>query len=307
MPLFLRQGLFFLFLLSFYAASYHALLNHRADQTNISQHSAGWGGLPPLVLKVLAGEFKGLVADLMVLDIGAQLGTELVRDPQGGFRTVTKEFDWDGIVRLFTNSQALDPAFQQTFVLAQGWLPWEPPGLVAATQEILQTAAKNRPWDWQPLHTIGFNTYYFLNKPGEAGKFFLEAAKTPKAPPFLAILGARLAQKGGETEAAIAVMKSMLADKKDDEPGYADMIDRLQALEGVLVLERAAAHYQQSFGHKPDSLADLVTTGILVDLPKNPYKLSYCMDSKGVIYFDNPQCRSLPAAPRPETAPPSDR
>lgn len=303
MPLFVRQGLFFLLFLGFYAASYNTLLNHRANQAIVSQRSVGWG-LPPLVLKALAGEFQGLVADLMVLDIGAQLGTELVRNPKGGYRTVAKQIDWDGIARLFSNSQTLDPAFQQTFMLAQGWLPWTPPGMVAETQEILKTAARNRPWDWQPDHAMGFNSYYFLSKPGEAGKIFLEAAKTPNAPPFLAILGARLAQKGGETEAAIAVMKSMLAEKKAEEPGCADMIDRLQALQGVLVLERAVQQYEKNFGQQPDTLADLISKGVLVDLPKNPYGLSYCLDAKGAIYFDRPDCRPLspsatPAAPTP--------
>lgn len=296
MPLFLRPGLSLLLLIGFYAASYNALLNHRADHALVSQGSAGWG-LPPLVLKALAGEFKGLAADLMVLEAGAQLGAELVRNPQGGYRTVSKHFDWDGIVRLFVSSQALDPAFQQTFMLAQGWLPWEPPGLLNETLEILKTAARNRPWDWQPSHFTGFNTYYFLNQPGEAGKIFLEAAKTPNAPPFLAILGARLAQKGGETEAAIAVMKSMLGEKKTDEPGYAEMIDRLHALEGVFVLERAAEQYEERLGKKPMSLADLTQAGILAELPKNPYKLAYCMDMSGAIYFDNPNCRASGTAP----------
>lgn len=293
MSLFLRQGIFCLLLLGFYMASYNALLDHRAEYAISGQRSLGWE-FPPYVLKALAGEFKGLVADLIVLEVGAQLGTELVRDPKGGYRTVKKQYDWDGIGRLFASSQALDPSFQQTFVMAQGWLPWEPPGMLNETQQILQTAANNRPWDWQPRHMMGFNMYYFLNKPGEAGKLFLEAAKTPYAPPFLAILGARLAQKGGQTEAAIGVMKSMLADKKTEEPGYADMVERLHALEGVLVLERAAQQYERTTGQKPQELDDLTSSGILAALPENPYNLPYCLDENGGIYFDNPQCRSLP-------------
>lgn len=287
----LRNGFVLFSLLFFYSASYTALLKHRSDNAATSQHSVGWAALPPLVLKALAGEFKGLVADFIVLDIGAQLGAEVVRDPSGGYRAVEKHYDWDSIVLSFVASQALDPSFQQTYILAQGWLPWEPANRLAETLEILKTAAKNRPWDWQPYHSMGFNTYYFLNKPGEAGKIFLEAAKTPNAPPFLAILGARLAQKGGETETAIVIMKSMLADKKPEEPGYADIVDRLHALEGVLTLERASRQYEKRFGSKPTSLEDLTTTGILAGLPKNPYNLPYCIDTTGVIHFDNPNCR----------------
>lgn len=296
MPIFLRDGLIFLVLLCFYALSYQALLSHRAALVDISQRPAAWSSLPPLVLKVLAGEFKGLVADLIILEVGAQLGTDVVRDANGTFRIINKQYDWDSIRHLFSSSQALDPSFQQTYMLAQGWLPWDPPGMLNETREILTTAATNRPWDWQPLHFSGFNSYFFQNKPGEAGQLFLEAAKTPNAPPFLAILGARLAQKGGQTETAIAVMKTMLAEKNSEEPGYVDMFDRLHALEGVLVLERAAQQYEKTSGQKPNELVDLTNSGILADLPVNPYNLPYCLDEKGVIYFDNPQCRSAASA-----------
>lgn len=294
MPLFLRNGLVFFSLVCFYAASYNALLDHKSGRAMGKQGAAGWD-LPPLLLKVLAVEFKGLVADLIVLDIGAQLGTAVVRDPKGGYKTVVKQYDWDSIGRSFVASQSLDPSFQQTYIIAQGWLPWKPAGMLAETQEILKTAAMNRPWDWQPYHSLGFNNYYFMNRPGEAGKFFLEAAKVPNAPPFLTILGARLAQKGGETEAAIVMMKSMLAKKDADEPGYVDMLDRLHALEGVFILEQAVQKYTQIFGNKPGTLDELTQNRVLEKLPENPYNLTYCIDNNGTIFFDNPYCLT----PRP--------
>ena len=286
-----RHGVLFLVLLSLYAASYHALLQYRAGHAVQAQQSSGWN-LPALVLQVLAGEFKGLIADLITLEIGARLGTEVVRNPQGGFRVVQKKYDWKAMHQLFASSQALDPAFAQTYTLAQGWLPWEPANMVAETQDILQIAASNRPWDWRPTHDMGFNEYYFRINPGAAGKYYLQAAKTPNAPPFLAILGARLAQKGGETASAIVIMQSMLASKDKEEPGYGDMVQRLQALEGVLAIEKALQRYAQSFGHAPTALADLTTSGILDALPPNPYNVAYCMDTSGVIYFDKPDCRT---------------
>lgn len=280
-----------LILICFYAASYNALLQQRSNASQTEQRSSGIWNLPPVALLALAGEFKGLMADYLTMEAGAQLGTELVRKPEGGFRVVKKQYDWPSIHRLFVASQALDPSFAQTYIVAQGWLPWDA-GMVAETQDILKIAAKNRPWDWQPYHAMGFNTYYFLNQPGEAGKLFLEAAKTPNAPSFLPIIGARLAQKGGETETAIVIMKSMLADKNPEEPGYTDMVDRLHALEGVLVIEQAANRYEKTLGRKPSSLAELTASGMLAALPPNPYNLDYCMDTAGTIYFDKPDCRN---------------
>jgi hypothetical protein len=283
-----------LILTCFYAASYNALLQQRGDARQAARSSSGIWNLPPMALLAVAGEFKGLMADYLTMEAGAQLGTELVRKPEGGVRIVKKQYDWPGIHRLFVASQTLDPSFAQTYIVAQGWLPWNPADMVTETQEILKIAAKNRPWDWQPYHSMGFNAYYFLNQPGEAGKIFLEAAKTPNAPPFLSILGARLAQKGGETETAIVIMKSMLADKNPEEPGYTDMVDRLHALEGVLVIEQAANRYEKTLGRKPSSLAELTASGQLAALPPNPYNLDYCMDTTGIIYFDKPDCLAVP-------------
>lgn len=282
-------------LIGFYVLSYNALLQQRGESRQTSHSSSGIWDLPTPMLLAVAGEFKGLMADYLTIEVSAQLGAELIRTPEGGHILVKKKYDWPNLYRIFVASQILDPSFAQTYILAQGWLPWEPANMVTETQDFLKIAAKNRPWDWQPSHARGFNAYYFLSQPGEAGKIFLEAAKTPNAPPFLAILGARLAQKGGETETAIAIMRSMLADKNSMEPGYTDMLDRLYALEGVLVIEQAVKRFTKSMGRKPSSLGELTASGMLSSLPPNPYNLEYCMDTAGMIYFDKPNChKSIP-------------
>lgn len=278
-------------IICFYVASYNALLQKYDSTKQRTNSNSGIWNLPSLALLVVAGEFKGIIADYLTLEAGARLGTELIRKPEGGFQVAKKHYDWSTIHSIFVASQVLDPSFAQTFILAHGWLPWEPANMVIETQKILEVAARNRPWDWQPAHAMGFNAYYFLNQPGEAGKIFLEAARIPNAPPFLTILGARLAQKGGETVTAISVLKSMLIGKDPEEPGYNEVADRLHALEGVQVIEQAAERYEKNFGRRPLSLEILVLSGILPAIPPNPYNLSYCMDAEGAVYFDKPDCK----------------
>lgn len=279
-----------LVLVCFYTFSYKTLLqvHNKARQSHHSM--VGIWNLPPVALLAIAGEFKGVVADYLTMEAGAQLGTHLIRKPGGGFQVVKKQYDWPSIHRLFVASQTLDPAFAQTYIVMQGSLPWEPANMIAEAQKFLEITAKNRPWDWQPGRSMAFNAYYFLNQSGEAGKIFLEAAKTPKAPSYLAILGARLAQEGGETETAIVLMKSMLVDKNSEEPGFNDMVDRLHALQGVLVIEQAVKEYGAVWGRNPSSLMELVDSEVLEELPINPYNLSYCIDTAGKVYFDNADC-----------------
>jgi hypothetical protein len=284
-----RHIILFLVLVSLYVGIHNGLRLQRAASLANQQRTASAWTLPAVVLKIISGEFKGIIADLIVLDVGAQLGTEIVRIRGSGYGTVRKDYDWDTIHTLFVNSQALDPRFMHTYMLAEGWLPWDAE-MVDETQDILRTAAASRPWDWQPLHLIGFNAYYFLDRPGEAGKIFLEAAKIPHAPPFLAILGGRLAMKGEETEAAITLMESMLANKSEEDEGYQAMMDRLQALRGVWNIEFASLEFSRMFNRRPKTVGELVESNLLKELPDNPYGDDYCIDAHGGVHFDNINC-----------------
>ncbi len=242
------------------------------------------------ILKLISGEFRGGVADFITLEVGAYLGTEIIQKQSGEYEIVHKKADWDYVERLLRLSMSLDPRFEQTYTVAQGFLPWDA-GRVDVQNELLALAGEKRFWDWRPAHFLGFNTYYFLKDSVRAGQIFLEASKREKAPPFLAILGARLSQQGGATGAAITLLKSMLQDKNESDPGYVDMVDRLHALQGVFILEAGIKQYKEHFGSIPKTPEDLFSSGFLLKLPLNPYNLPFCIDNDGGVYFDMPNCK----------------
>lgn len=282
--------IFCLVLVCSYAFSYHGLQQRIDLQGSDKPISAGIWKLPANALLALAGEFKGMVANYLVIEVGSRLGTDIRRNPAGGYIQVDKERDWKDIHQIFKASQSLDPSFAQTFMVAQGWLPWKPANMFTENQEILEKAAINRPWDWKPIHTMGFNLYYFQNDIGEAGKKYLEAANIPGAPEFLSIVGARLAQKGGQTQTAIYLLQSMLDSREDESPYNTEIVQRLEALQGTLIIEKAINGYKGVNGKSPQSLAELLESGFLKSAPKNPYGLEYCIGNDGVVYFDNPDC-----------------
>ena len=143
----------------------------------------------------------------------------------GEFIEVPSNYKKQTIYEILVASQSLDPSFQQTFMLAQGWLPWDD-GLVEETIAILQTAQENRPWDFFPAQFMSFNHYYFLNDYIQAGEILLNAATKEKAPSYLGILGSRLTLKGGDTKAAIILMQTVMDGKESEEPGYKKLQDR---------------------------------------------------------------------------------
>lgn len=228
--------------------------------------------LPPEVLKALVGEFRGIVADYLLIEAAAFIGAD----------TEATHEDWDAVSLLFRQSMALDPHFKQTYYLVQTVLPWEAKKY-DLTIELLEKSKKHRPWDWIPGFFIGFDYHFFLKDDLTASKYLMEASKVQDAPVLLATLGSRLAQKGGRTGNALVFLKVMY-EKTDDEGTKKLLEERIKALEGVLLLEKGIEQFRASFGRPPDTLGDLVSKGILTELPKNPYEKPYTYEN-GQINF----------------------
>ncbi|WP_028583294.1 tetratricopeptide repeat protein [Desulfogranum mediterraneum] len=269
-----------------------SVIESRRGDFGLSGKEHGIWDLPPMLLSAIAGEFKGMLASYIILDAGSRVGSQVERTVDGSFVTVNQPYNCDTLYRMIQASQHLDPVFQQSYSLSQGWLPWQPCHLVEKNIEILETARKNRPWDLFPVLYLAFNNYFFLNDYKKAGEILLqEAASRKNAPYYLSILGSRLSKKGGDTGAAIAFLQSIISNTDVEEPGYEMLQQRLLALQGVMVLEAAAKEYQKMFSVYPEEVGQLVEKEILSPVPKNPYKLEYCINQQGQVFFDRPDCR----------------
>jgi tetratricopeptide (TPR) repeat protein len=253
----------------------HGLSTHKVQEIRTSvkyQNHISAPLVPNSVLKIIAGEFKGAMADYLLLEIGAFINAGENKS----------DADWDRVSFHFSQCMALDPYFQQTYRMAQAFLPWK--GKVAEANALLEIAREHRPWDWYPGFYIGFNYFNTLKDYDKASEYLITASKIKGAPALLATLGARLAQKTGQTRAALAFLIAMQSNPDYDEEAKQLIALRIEVLEGVLLLEKAIAVYQQRFGHDITSLQDLVTSGILKALPRNEDMGTYTY-SNGKIGF----------------------
>lgn len=243
---------------------------HRTDY--VYRLHAAATPLPTEVLKALAGEFKGMVANYLLLEAASFMGSN--QEP-------TAE-DWDATARLLDQSSSLDPYFKQTYRLSQSALAWEPDQLTSAIT-ILERSRKHLTWDWQPGFFLGFDYYYFLNENLTASQKLMETSKVPGAPIALATLASRLASKSGHTGAAIAFLTAIY--KNTDDAETKKILElRILALRGVETLEAAVVLFQKKFDRLPATLDELVHETILSDLPSNPYKRPYSI-KEGRIDF----------------------
>ena len=108
------------------------------------------------------------------------------------------------------------------------------------------------------------------------------AAKRPGASPLLATLGARLAYKGQRTENAIVFLEEILK-REQDEAVIKVYKTRLEALNGILLLERSVSVYKDRLGILPFSLDDLVIAKIISQLPIDPYGGEFYISLDGSI------------------------
>ncbi len=259
------------FLLSTYFLTNTRVREDRARQAAEDIHPKA-PQLPPAILKALAGEFKGIVADYLLIEAAAFIGAN----------TEATAEDWEAVSLLFRQSMAMDPHFKQTYYLVQSALTWEAKKYNLAI-ELLEKSKKHRPWDWLPGFFIGFDYHFFLKDDLTASKHLMEASKVQDAPLLLATLGSRLAQKSGSTGNAIIFLKAMY-EKEEDEETRKALEERIEALVGVLILEKGISRFTSRFGRPPGTLEDLVSEGILKEIPQNPYERPYRY-RKGEIDF----------------------
>jgi hypothetical protein len=253
-----------------YAYSFHNV--HRYLNNRPSSDQAKALAVSPVLLEIVSGEFRGLMADYILLKGITFLGG----------RWETTDSDLDAIHTLFQQSLTLDPYFLQTCYLTQAYLAW---GGVKVEQaiDLLKVSHVHRYWDWNPGFFIGFDYYYFLGDNITASKYLMETSKRPGAGSLIALLGARLSQKGGETETAIAFLKSMYP-TIEDENTRKQVDKRLEALEDVLIIEKALAVFESQFNRPAKNLEELVSSGILENIPENPYEKPFTLED-GVIVF----------------------
>jgi hypothetical protein len=254
-------------ILIFYVSSYLGLQKTRRE-LNIQSQASPLFSLPVVMVKAIAGEFKGLLADYAVMEAGSIIGK---RDK------VTKD-EWKTTTRLFDQALELDPYFQQSYMLLQGTLPWYTKDY-DVTIALLEKSKNHRYWDWIPGFFIGFDYFYFAKDNLKASEALMEASRVKEAPPALATFGARLAQQSGKNETAISFLRSILEKEKDQDKREM-LMKRINVHLVLDILEKGIAAYREKFGKNPDKLDDLISDGILAKLPDNPYGNPFGYDPK---------------------------
>lgn len=232
---------------------------------------------PPIFLpdvhriKLLTLGFDGPASKLLWFQTINYFGREL------GTR---RDFRWLGeMCELVTT---LDPHARHAVEFCATLLSWVAQSPQDAAK-ILDAAVEAEPDYWRYRYLRGFNSYYFLHDFESAKSDFTVAGKLPGTPPHVMSLASRLLADRDGPEMAIRFLEDMLSRTTDEtvKKQLGSRWKRARIARDFQVLTDARKHYIETKGSAPQSVTDLVTSGILSALPQEPYKGSYFFDEAG--------------------------
>jgi len=233
--------------------------------------------LPGPLLRLIAGEFRGLAADIYFLKGLVTFGRTLEQRVEDA----EKEQVWQQVFALLDAATDLDPYFFDPYYFANASLSRNP-AMVPKINTMLEKGLYLRDWDWMLPFYLGFNHFYYLQDNVKASEYLMLGAQRPNAMPLLTTLAARLAYKGNRTENAIGFLRGILS-KTEDEKTRELYQTRLEALEKIFYLERAVAYHLEQFGDEPKDLQALVRRGVIPEIPADPYGGSFFIADDGSI------------------------
>ena len=235
--------------------------------------------LPAKVLGPLSFGMKPLVADAFFLD-GIQLN--------GGRGAKLPEAEQERYDRAMARALALaldlDPKFEVAYRFAANALQRVTPDgkvyNVRATIPLLEQGVRECPGDWRIPFLLGFYQSFYLGQMADAAANMGIAAHRPGAPAYLGLLATRMAADANDLDTAERMANTMLeqADTDEERAQWQARIVDLHMQRHLNAIEAAAKKFRDRTGAVPHTVDELVASGDLPAVPKEPHGGRYGID-----------------------------
>jgi hypothetical protein len=203
-----------------------------------------------------------------------------------GSRVGTPHANFDLLWPLLDITTTLDPKLIVAYRFGAIFL--SEPGAVGAGRtdlavELVKRAIVANPDEWRLNADLGFLYYWRMKDYPDAAAAYLEGSKNPKAPPWMKMMAARVAEKGGSFETSRMIWSEILESTKDPriQKRALEQLQGLKAQEDEQHLDELAEAYQKRFGHYPASLNELRDAGFLPGIPVDPAGYPYLLGHDG--------------------------
>jgi hypothetical protein len=171
--------------------------------------------------------------------------------------------------------------------------------------ELVKRGIEANPNEWRLYSDLGFLYYWRLKDFPDSAEAYLQGSKNPDAPPFLKMMAARVAEKGGSIETSRIIWSELYATSKDPSVrSRAEMmLQALKAQDDESHLNELSDTYQKRVGKYPSTTADLRSAGMLNGIPVDPKGYAYVFGLDGKAQLDPHSPVVIPPEPTTATEP----
>lgn len=225
--------------------------------------------LPTSFYTIAAGYLKQLAAEILFIKTSVFIG---------GIKSDSSLASHvDALGNNFEVMTNLYPRFIDPYYFCQAFLPSISAEAAGMASKVFETGIAAYPNDFILRFFYGVNFFMAMNEPLKGAEAFAEAAILPNAPQIFARLSALLSAQGGNIQAGLISLKTMLAAEKD-EMVRARYREEIAIFEQAMRVQEALNAHAAKYGISlpPQSLQELVPE-FLPQLPeiKDSFVLVY--------------------------------
>jgi hypothetical protein len=228
----------------------------------------------PKLLKNLSLGYDGLLADIYWTRAVQYFGEKL---DAGAER-------YNLLAPLLEITTTLDPHLLVAYEYGSNFLAANA-GQPQRAIELTEFGIRNNPNEWHLYYDLGFIYYLEFKDYAKASESFLRGSRVPDAHPFLKVLAAQMAQRGGDIQTARMLWTATFESTKDRNI-RGNAVAHLRALqvdEEVPILEKLVSQYRDKTGRLPQSFSDLEAAHLMGGPPVDPVGHTYKLMRDGRV------------------------
>jgi hypothetical protein len=223
-----------------------------------------------------------------------------------GDRVAVKGSKFDLLWPLLDITTTLDPKMVVAYRFGAIFLA--EPGLGGANRpdlavELVKRGINANPNEWHLYADLGFIYYWWMRDYQASSQAYLAGSKNSNAPPWLGMMAARIAQKGGSLQTSIMIW-AQIYDTTHDAPvkkRALQMLQGLKAQQDEQQLNQLAEEYKQRKDRYPTSIEELHSAGLIGGVPVDPLGFPYVLGPNGESKLNPNSTVVIP--PEPKTPP----
>jgi len=227
-------------------------------------------------INMVAGDHKYLFAEYYVVKVLFYFGTLIDKQKNN----INLKPEYLNMFKTLETAVKLDPYNMDAYYFTQAAFTWEL-GRARDVNRVLIYGMKYRTWDWTLPFYVAFNSAYFLKEYADAAEYMKKAADI-SGNPLLTNLAARYFYETGRNDLGILFLETMEKGAKDQK--VKDIYSlRRKALIAVNILSDGIKKFTAINGSPPADLQQLVSTGVISVVPKDPYGGTFYLDKDGMV------------------------